>query len=59
MKVELLMDCSGYKKGDVAEVIQRKHDGYLVFVEGRESTSGHAPNVWYSEVFVKIIKELK
>jgi hypothetical protein len=51
-KVKLLLDNAGFKAGDIADVIRKQGDGYLVNVPGRESTSCYAPYVWYNREFL-------
>ena len=47
--VVLDRDNYGFKRGDIAKVIKKDACGIYVFVPNRTSTSGYAPNVYYSE----------
>lgn len=44
--VELLVDTWGYKKGDIAKVIDIDEDGAMIYVPNRTTSSTHSPNIW-------------
>lgn len=53
--VKLLTDGWGFKKGDIAKVVElSKQDNYIVFVPNRNSTSALKPNVSYCKDDVEI-----
>ena len=58
-KVKLLEDNCGYKKEDIAIIKKRHNDGYELFVQGRKSSSGLKPNVWYPKEQLELVKQME
>lgn len=51
--VELLYSVAGFVKGDIAKVVRKEHDDYIVNVPNRTSISIFCPDVHYSNCDVK------
>lgn len=52
-KVVLMWSQYGYMKGDVATIIDKYQMGYIVHVDGRDSTSAFDPYVYYGSNIVR------